>query len=85
MPTAGEIMRVYPYTVQGEETLTHVPQDAADLAAFRRWFEAANARGPIALDTETTGGFTIYTADYGLRTVQFGDARDAWVIHFERG
>ena len=78
-------MIIYPYRIQGEETLTHVPQDPADLAEFRRWFAAANARGPIAVDTETTGGFTIYTADYGLRTVQFGDARDAWVIHFERG
>ncbi|MGY1440188.1 hypothetical protein [Streptomyces reniochalinae] len=44
----------------------------------------ARTRGPIALDTETTG-LDVFGASYRLRTVQFGDEREAWVIHWERG
>ena len=44
----------------------------------------ANARGPIALDTETTG-LDIYSPGYRLRTVQFGDRHTAWVILWELG
>ncbi|MGW4986294.1 DNA polymerase [Streptomyces mirabilis] len=52
--------------------------------AFREWFMRANAAGPIALDTETTG-LDIYSPGYRLRTCQFGDARTAWVILYEWG
>ncbi|MFJ2783668.1 MULTISPECIES: DNA polymerase [unclassified Streptomyces] len=47
-------------------------------------FYRARARGPIAVDTETTG-LQIFAPTFRLRTVQFGDAHDAWVILYERG
>ncbi|MGI5347017.1 DNA polymerase [Streptomyces sp. CA-250714] len=77
-------MQVYRHVVAGELTHTHVPQDGADLDAFMDWFSHASYRGPIALDTETTG-LDIYSPNYRLRTVQFGDRDTAWVIHWERG
>src|SRR5690606_41910825 len=51
---------------------------------FTAGFEPADRRGPIALDTETTG-LAIYSPGYRLRTVQFGDRNTAWVRPYERG
>jgi DNA polymerase-1 len=61
-----------------------IPEDHEDLREFIAWAEEAARRGPIALDTETTG-LDIFSDGYKLRTIQFGDADTAWVIHFERG
>ncbi|MGW0929583.1 DNA polymerase [Streptomyces sp. NPDC002644] len=77
-------MQTYRHYVKGEYVRIHVPENGADLNEFVEWFKGANNRGPIALDTETSG-LDIYSPGYKLRTVQFGDARDAWVIHWERG
>jgi DNA polymerase-1 len=62
----------------------HVPESADDLREFFAWIGDADARGPIALDTETSG-LDIFRPGYALRTVQFGDARTAWVICWEWG
>ena len=48
------------------------------------WFETANRKAPIGLDTETTG-LDIYSPGYRLRTVQFGDRSTGWVIPWEVG
>jgi DNA polymerase-1 len=77
-------VQTYRHNVAGETVTVRVPQDARDLDRFRDWVRTANERGPIALDTETTG-LDIYGQAYRLRTVQFGDEREAWVIHWERG
>ena len=77
-------MKVYPYRVAGESVTVKVPETREDLDAFRDWLRDANARGPVAVDTETTG-LDIYSATFRLRTVQFGDADTGWVIHWERG
>ncbi|WP_030244167.1 DNA polymerase [Streptomyces sp. NRRL S-350] len=77
-------MKTYRHAVAGETVTVHVPQDADDLGAFLDWVREADARGPVGLDTETTG-LGIYGADFRLRTVQFGDRSTAWVIHWERG
>ncbi|WP_327073345.1 DNA polymerase [Kitasatospora purpeofusca] len=61
-----------------------MPQTPEDLDAFYTWAQEADRRGPIAIDTETTG-LRLYAAGFSLRTVQFGDAHTAWVIHWERG
>jgi DNA polymerase-1 len=77
-------MRTYRHYIAGEYVRINVPENGADLNEFKEWIREANARGPIALDTETTG-LDIYSESYRLRTVQFGDAHTAWVIHWERG
>jgi DNA polymerase-1 len=77
-------LRTYRHDIAGETVDVHIPETADDLDAFKRWFVEASRRGPIAVDTETTG-LDVYRDGYRLRTVQFGDARTAWVIHFERG
>ncbi|WP_445277862.1 hypothetical protein, partial [Streptomyces sp. DSM 41033] len=59
----------------------HVPETAEDLQEFWEWLYRARERGPVALDTETTG-LDIFSPGYRLRTVQFGDAFDAWVLPY---
>jgi DNA polymerase-1 len=76
-------VKYFPYTIAGEETMTRVPETAADLDEFRRWVERkASAGEMIGADTETTGLDT-FSPTYRLRTAQFGDARDAWVLQTE--
>ncbi|MFI9123834.1 DNA polymerase [Streptomyces bikiniensis] len=76
-------MKHFPYAVAGDETVTYVPESAADLDLFRRWVERkARAGETIGADTETTG-LDIFSPTYRLRTVQLGDARDAWVLQVE--
>jgi DNA polymerase-1 len=77
-------MKVYDYAIAGDPVKVKVPEGYADLQEFKAWFERANTAGPIALDTETTG-LDIYSPGYRLRTVQFGDARTAWVLMYELG
>ncbi|MGW1268156.1 DNA polymerase [Streptomyces sp. NPDC002491] len=78
-------MKYFPYTIAGDETMTRVPETAADLDEFRRWVEArARSYSMVGADTETTGLDT-FSITYRLRTVQFGDAHDAWVICVELG
>ncbi|MFF3140859.1 DNA polymerase [Streptomyces sp. NPDC057927] len=78
-------MKYFPYTIAGDETMTRVPETAADLDEFRRWVEnQALTGGIVGADTETTGLDT-FSPTYRLRTVQFGNAREAWVICVELG
>jgi DNA polymerase-1 len=77
-------MKVYDYRIAGEAVQVKVPEDSHDLRAFRYWFEGADRRGPIGLDTETTG-LDIYSPGYRLRTVQFGDRKTGWVLPWELG
>jgi DNA polymerase-1 len=77
-------MQTYRHSVAGETVTINVPQSDTDLREFMQWIRIAAPRGPIALDTETTG-LDVFSSGYRLRTVQFGDAHTAWVIHWERG
>ncbi|MFC9739174.1 DNA polymerase [Streptomyces noursei] len=77
-------MLIYRHPVAGDTVNVHVPATPEELDAFVRWAQRATERGSIALDTETTG-LDVFSDGYRLRTVQFGDAHDAWVIHWERG
>jgi DNA polymerase-1 len=72
------------FPLAGEAVPVHVPERSEDLDAFIAWFERENARGPLALDTETTG-LDIFRSGFRLRTAQFGTAREAWVIPYELG
>lgn len=77
-------MRTYNHRIAGESVQVNVPETARDIGEFRQWLRNADSLGPIALDTETTG-LDIFSSGYRLRTVQFGNATTAWVIHWERG
>ncbi|MFF2039355.1 DNA polymerase [Kitasatospora sp. NPDC058170] len=77
-------MQTYRHEVTGETVTVHVPENADDLGEFTEWVRSASRRGPVALDTETSG-LDVFADRYRLRTVQFGDSADAWVIHWERG
>ncbi|MDH6108844.1 DNA polymerase-1 [Kitasatospora sp. MAP12-15] len=77
-------MKTYCQTLAGDLVSVHVPQTPEDLRQFTDWAEQAARRGPLGLDTETTG-LDIYAPRFRLRTVQFGDAHTAWVIHWELG
>lgn len=77
-------MRTYFHQIAGDTVTVRVPETSEDLTAFLAWAEDAARRGPLALDTETTG-LDIFADHYRLRTVQFGTAHEAWVIHWERG
>ncbi len=77
-------MRVYDYRVAGEAVQVKVPETLQDFVDFQAWFRRASSAGPVALDTETTG-LDIYSPGYRLRTCQFGDRREAWVLLYELG
>jgi DNA polymerase-1 len=77
-------MKTFPYVIAGDPVTVKVPENLDDLEEFKRWVVEANKRGPIALDTETTG-LDIYSPTYRLRTVQFGDRHTGWVILWELG
>lgn len=77
-------MKTYLHDVHGDTIRVNIPETDNDLREFMTWSRSAMHRAPIALDTETTG-LNIYSPGYKLRTVQFGDAHTAWVIHWERG
>lgn len=77
-------MKVYNHNIAGDPVRVYVPETPADLKAFETWLRVAERRGPIALDTETSG-LDVYSTSYRLRTVQFGDRNAGWVIHWERG
>ncbi|MBB5934588.1 DNA polymerase [Streptomyces zagrosensis] len=72
------------HDVAGDLVTVHVPETTEDLAEFWKWLYRARERGPVAIDTETTG-LDVFSPVFRLRTVQFGDASDAWVILYERG
>lgn len=65
------------HTLAGDECNIYMPERRDELAGF----EAFLAQGDkvLGLDTETTG-LDIYSRGYGLRLVQFGNHREAWVI-----
>jgi DNA polymerase-1 len=77
-------MLIFNYAIAGDPVTVKVPGTREDLELFRDWVVQANARGPIGLDTETTG-LDIYAPHYRLRTVQFGDRHTGWVILWELG
>ncbi|MFF7361060.1 DNA polymerase [Streptomyces sp. NPDC008125] len=74
-------MITYAHGVNGEPVTIFVPETTGDLRTFMDW---ARSQPVLALDTETTG-LDVYSANYRLRTVQFGTTREAWVIHYELG
>ncbi|MER5863796.1 DNA polymerase [Kitasatospora sp. NPDC002040] len=77
-------MKIFRHEVAGEPVTVRVPETTDDLREFWEWLYRVRHAGPIAVDTETTG-LNIFSTGYRIRTVQFGDAREAWVLLWERG
>ncbi|WP_406324038.1 DNA polymerase [Streptomyces niveus] len=76
-------MKHFPYTIAGDETMTYVPETRDDMRQFRAFVDRQAATGAMTgADTESTGLDTFSPA-YGLRTVQLGDAREAYVLQTE--
>jgi DNA polymerase-1 len=72
------------FPLAGKAYPVRTPETPDELHEFADWWSRECTRGPIALDTETTG-LDIFSRGYRLRTVQFGTEREAWVIPFELG
>lgn len=71
--------------VTGDECRGYVAQNVDDLAAFRAWVTARVTTGDrVAVDTETTG-LDPYMPGFRVRLVQFGTAREGWLIPVEYG
>jgi DNA polymerase-1 len=65
------------HTIDGDECRIYFPERRTDLVGFESFL--AQGDKILGLDTETTG-LDIYSPGYKLRLVQFGNAREAWVL-----
>ncbi|MGL5829051.1 MAG: DNA polymerase [Angustibacter sp.] len=74
-------MLVLTHRVAGDEVTIRMPQDRRDLHEFSAWCASRTGRY-LGLDTETSS-LRVYDADHRCRTVQIGDAREAWVLPVE--
>ncbi|WIC89490.1 DNA polymerase I [Microbacterium phage BAjuniper] len=71
-------MRTLTHVVAGDTCWINIPETEADLVDFDD-FMAHNAGAPLALDTETTG-LHVFGRAFGIRLVQVGNSRTAWVL-----
>jgi len=74
-------MKTYTRVVNGSQVTINAVETHEDIQDFVA-FGKANL-GWLACDTETTG-LDIYSDNFRLRTVQFGNEREAWVLPVER-
>jgi len=65
------------HTVAGDECTIYFPERRSELAGFDAFLSQGDK--VLGLDTETTG-LGIYERDFGVRLVQFGNDREAWVL-----
>jgi DNA polymerase I-like protein with 3'-5' exonuclease and polymerase domains len=74
-------MRVLTHRVAGSEVRINIVESDADLEPFIQFIKD----NPVcAFDTETTGGFLIYSNTYKIRLAQFGNGSESYVIPVER-
>lgn len=71
-------MRTLTHVVAGDTCLIFVPDRAEDMVNFPSWMES-RIHAVLALDTETTS-LDVFGAGFGIRLLQIGDEREAWVI-----
>jgi DNA polymerase I len=74
-------MQTYRHALNGDECTIYFPETPADLAGFESFL--AQGDPILGLDTETTG-LDIFSPTYRLRLVQFGNAREAWVLQADK-
>lgn len=65
------------HTIAGDECRIYFPERRQDLPGFESFL--AQGDKVLGFDTETTG-LDIFGQDYRVRLVQFGNAREAWVL-----
>ncbi|MFF4478728.1 DNA polymerase [Streptomyces sp. NPDC001520] len=76
-------MKHFDYLVAGDTTVTRVPETSADIEVFRSFVECQARDGRVTgVDTETDG-LLMFSPGYRLRTVQFGNERDAYVLQVQ--
>lgn len=73
-------MRDQTYRLAGETCTIHFPETDDDASEFLAWHREQRL---VGLDTETTG-LDVFSADHGLRLVQFGNATEAWVLRADQ-
>lgn len=74
-------MKVLSHRIAGDPVTVYFPTREEDLAGFWAWLD--RPRKALCVDTETTGLDT-YARSFGIRLVQFGDHREAWVLQVGR-
>lgn len=70
-------MKTYAVPVDGDETTIYAVETEADYQRFTEWLDAQTQ--PVACDTETTG-LDIFSPEFKVRLVQFGNSHEAWCI-----
>lgn len=75
-------MKQHNLKVAGQPVTVNVVEFEDDLELFQRF--VLDNRRCLAVDSETTG-LDIYSNDFKLRVVQFGNKTESWVIPVERG
>lgn len=73
-------MKTQTFIVAGRSATVRTVENAQDLSSFQDWVR--RNLHYIAYDTETAG-LNIFKEDFRLRTCQFGNAREAWVLPVE--
>jgi len=74
-------VRHYTPPLAGAKMNIWVPESEADIDAFYDWI--VQAPDLLGFDTETSG-LEIFSADFELRTAQFGDHRTGWVLRVDQ-
>ena len=78
-------MRTIEARVAGEACRGYVPESREDLQGFREWIVQRCTSGEVvAVDSETTGLDT-FGPSFRVRLVQFGTAREGWLVPVELG
>jgi DNA polymerase I-like protein with 3'-5' exonuclease and polymerase domains len=71
-------VRTLTHIVDGDTCTIYIPEDASEMPDFLAWLNAQGDQ-PLALDTETTG-LGVFGEGFNIRLIQFGNAREAWVL-----
>lgn len=66
------------HVVANDPCTIRIPENEEDIRVFESWMADHNS-AILGLDTETTG-LKVFGTAFGLRLLQIGDAREAWVI-----
>lgn len=72
-------MRTLTHQVNDETVFVRIVSQPSEAGEFLDWIDGQSL---VAVDTETTG-LDLFSSSFRVRTVQFGNPREAWVIQVE--